>query len=219
MCIAATALALSLFLAGCAGTPDAGSLGVSGSPEPQAARADDRIGPIAAPVVDGPVAVVDSDPALAARATATAPTRLMIGALGIDMAVAPVGVAQDGQMEVPERAEIAGWYRYGPDLDADEGHMVLAAHVDDPSGIGPFARLRELNAGDRIEVRDGDRVRIYTVERIEQTDKREIDFADVFSRDGEPRLALITCGGSWDRQQRHYSDNVVVWALPEGSSP
>lgn len=219
MRIAATALALSLVLAGCAGTPDAGSLDTFGSPEPQAVSADDRIGPIAAPVIDGPVAVVDSDPAAAPPVIDAPPSRLAIESLGIDMAVEPVGIAEDGQMEVPERAEIAGWYRYGPDLASGEGHIVLAAHVDDPRGIGPFARLRELQPGDRVEVFDGDRMRVYLVERVEQTDKREVDFADVFSRTGDERLALITCGGTWDSELRHYSDNVVVWAVPEEGLP
>lgn len=216
MRVLSIALASMLIVTGCAASPDEVP---DEAPGPEAAQVDDRTAPIAAPVVDGPVAVVDSDPTSAPTVVDAAPTRLVIGSLGIDMAVQPVGVADDGQMEVPERAEIAGWYRHGPDLASQEGHVVLAAHVDDPRGIGPFARLRELSEGDRIEVFDGDRERAYVVERIEQTDKREVDFGEVFSREGAERLALITCGGSWDSEQRHYSDNVVVWAVPEDQSP
>jgi hypothetical protein len=38
-----------------------------------------------------------------------------------------------------------------------------------------------------------------------------------FARDGAVRLTLITCGGPFDQDTRHYRDNVVVTAVPESS--
>ncbi len=39
---------------------------------------------------------------------------------------------------------------------------------------------------------------------------------DLFSLDTGPRLAVITCGGAFDRATRSYRDNVVVFAAPSG---
>jgi len=36
----------------------------------------------------------------------------------------------------------------------------------------------------------------------------------LFATTGPPRLALVTCGGSFDPATGHYRDNVIVWAKP-----
>lgn len=36
----------------------------------------------------------------------------------------------------------------------------------------------------------------------------------LFTRTGPPRLAVISCGGTFDRAKRSYRDNVVVIAEP-----
>lgn len=36
----------------------------------------------------------------------------------------------------------------------------------------------------------------------------------LFTRDGPPRLALITCTGDFDPELGHYADNLVVLAAP-----
>jgi hypothetical protein len=38
--------------------------------------------------------------------------------------------------------------------------------------------------------------------------------ADVFRRDGPPRLALVSCGGAFDERTGNYADNIVVLAQP-----
>jgi hypothetical protein len=40
--------------------------------------------------------------------------------------------------------------------------------------------------------------------------------AELFRTDGPPRLALITCGGTFDERTGNYADNVVVVATPTG---
>jgi hypothetical protein len=39
----------------------------------------------------------------------------------------------------------------------------------------------------------------------------------LFTRAGSPFLTLVTCGGVFDQSTRHYSDNVVVYAVPVSS--
>ena len=39
----------------------------------------------------------------------------------------------------------------------------------------------------------------------------------VFTGAGEARLVLVTCGGAFDAAAHHYSDNIVVYAVPVAS--
>jgi sortase (surface protein transpeptidase) len=92
---------------------------------------------------------------------------------------------------------------------------VLAAHVDtEADGLGPFARLRELDEGDELSVVDGEgRDRRYVVTDVTKVAKAEVPLDRVFRRDGPHALVAITCGGSFDRREG-YSDNVIVTARP-----
>lgn len=147
---------------------------------------------------------------------ALAPQRLLISALDVDMPVTDVGVESSGQMELPVDPAIAGWYRYGPDADSTEGNLMLAAHVDAVDyPIGPLARLRDLAAGETVEVRAADgSARTYVVETLTFYEKTALPTAELFAREGEPRLVIITCGGPFDSSTGHYRDNVVAVARP-----
>lgn len=173
--------------------------------------------PQAAPAV--PVAPA-TPPLPRTQASPTAPVRVVVAAHGIDVPVDPVGVAADGQMEIPPLAERGGWYRFGADPGGLAGTTVVAAHVDSVAsgGTGPFVRLAEVRPGDAVEVTLADgTARPYAVERVEQLPKSEARWPDVFTRDGPPRLALVTCGGTFDAGTRHYRDNVLVIATPVGA--
>lgn len=145
------------------------------------------------------------------------PVAVGIAQLGAAVDVEPVGVAEDGQMEIPAFAETAGWYRFGARPGDERGTAVIAAHVDSiaSGGIGPFAALAEAREGDEIEVllEDGSTV-VYVVDGVERLAKKGIDWEEVFVRDGPPRLVLVTCGGRFLRELGHYEDNVLVSAAP-----
>jgi hypothetical protein len=144
------------------------------------------------------------------------PVRVEIAVVGIDLPVQPVGVRTDGWMDVPENPSVVGWYRFGPAPSTERGATVLAAHVDSLRyGLGPFARLKELTPGAEVLVTDdAGTTTSYRVAEIRRTGKADLVDAGVFDRAGDPRLHLITCGGSFDRQSRTYSDNVIVTAIP-----
>ncbi|NQX15805.1 class F sortase [Rathayibacter sp. VKM Ac-2857] len=170
--------------------------------------------PTAPAVPDVPVA----DARLGATPTPVvlAPTRLVVDGLPIDMPVQPVEVADDGTMELVPDTDVAGWYRFGRGLDAAEGTTVIAAHVDSLTyGLGPFAELKKAQPGQRIGLTGEDGVqRVYTVDTVETTEKTAVDLSSVFVQDGPARLVLITCGGDFDYDTRHYLSNVVVTATP-----
>lgn len=148
------------------------------------------------------------------RPAGPAPTALAVPALGVDGApVVPVGVERGGAMEVPGVAEV-GWYHHGPRPGEAQGSAVLAAHVAYDGADGVFRRLGDLAAGDGVEVRFADgSTRRFVVEDMSRHPKSELP-ADVFARDGAPRLVLVTCGGEFDVEARSYEDNVVVRARP-----
>jgi hypothetical protein len=145
------------------------------------------------------------------------PVRVVLSGHDIDVPVDPVGVQPDGQMEIPPLAERAGWYRYGSTPRDASGTTLVAAHVDSvaSAGLGPFARLTDVAAGDPVDVTlaDGSTVR-YVVTAVERIDKAQVPWPDVFARDGPPRLVLVTCGGQFLRDRASYSDNVLVTAEP-----
>jgi sortase (surface protein transpeptidase) len=143
------------------------------------------------------------------------PDRVLIPAIGVDVALVPLGLRTDRAMEVPEFGS-AGWYAEGP-RPGHPGPAVLAGHVDSWSGPGVFYRLRDLVAGDRVHVEydSGDLV-TFVVVRSEQTQKDALPVASIWPLTNDRLLALITCGGRFDRTARSYRDNVIVYATPLG---
>lgn len=208
---AAIVLVAAALLTGCSTTDDAARVPPSAS---ESVPPQDPV-PDEPDVPDVPVSPADL---AALPGPVAAPVTLTIDALGVAIPVEPVGVTDDGQMEIPPLAEVAGWYRYGPSPAQDTGTTVIAAHVDSiaSAGLGPFARLGELPPGATVAVtlEDGT-VRSYTVTSVDQTPKTVVAWDDVFIREGDHRLVLITCGGTFQRQVRSYSDNVIVTAEPD----
>jgi sortase (surface protein transpeptidase) len=126
-----------------------------------------------------------------------------------------VGVEPDGQMTVPAEVDRVGWYRFGP-VPGGAGSSVIAGHVDSRTqGLGAMAPLREAAPGDEVLVTDaaGAETRWRVVSR-ELISKQVLPLDRLFSRDGPPRLTLITCGGPFLPDLGSYQDNVVVVAEP-----
>jgi len=201
----AAVLAAIVTLAACS-PPDAE--GGASAPSSAAVRTET---PRPTPAVEVPVAPATPPPV---QAPSAAPQQLSSADLGIDMPVVPVGVQDDGSMEIPVDPAVAGWYRYGPAPADADGTTVLAAHVDSRVyGIGPLARLREAQPGQTLQVTDADgAVSGYTVESVTYIPRAELPVDQLFDREGPRSLVLITCGGEFDEQSRTYSDNVVLVA-------
>lgn len=145
-----------------------------------------------------------------------APVRLDYGAIGASMPIDPVGVAPDGQMEIPEDALRAGWYRYAASPADDAGSVVVAAHAGSfVTPRGPLYDLRDARVGHTVELTDANgTTTTWSVTAVEQLGKVTIDFGRYFDRTGPRRLVLITCGGRWDAERQSYDDNIIVTAEP-----
>jgi sortase (surface protein transpeptidase) len=187
---------LLLLLAACGATPP---------PHPEAAT------PTPAPTAPTTTVVPPTSAAALAHRSAP-PARIRIPAIGVSAPVVRLGLKSDGTLEVPNDFGDTGWYTGGP-APGETGPAVIAGHIDSHSGPAVFYRLRELRPGDEVTVEraDGSSVR-FTVDGIAQYPKRAFPTEAVFGPSPDPILRLITCGGSFDRSQRSYRDNVVVTA-------
>lgn len=211
--IVAVAIVSAVALVGCSSAAS-DSAGLSTQPTEETVQ-----GPISVPVVVGSVPITSSDPETVKASVPVPPTRVSIGEIDLSMPIAPVGVESDGTMEIPDSAATAGWYRFGATPGSETGNVVLAAHVDDATiGLGPFSRIKELDQGDTVTVTQDDGTQTqYRVTRSEQTSKQNVDMSLVFDDSNTQQLVLVTCGGRFDWDTRHYEDNVMVWAEPVGS--
>jgi sortase (surface protein transpeptidase) len=137
---------------------------------------------------------------------------VVIDDLGISQGVLPVGLEDDGSMEVPDISDI-GWYLHGA-TPGHPGATVLVAHVWWHKTAGPFHRLGALEPGARIEV-DGEdgTIHNYTVTKRTMYDKDKLP-GDLWRKSGPETLVLITCGGTLNQATRRYEQNIVVYAVP-----
>ncbi|MGV3759088.1 MAG: class F sortase [Actinomycetota bacterium] len=183
----------------------ASDAGASGAPTTERARS-----PLADQVVDLGSAVYDPNEHVV---DGVAPAALRIESLGVGSApVLPVGIDARGELDVPGARDV-GWYRHGP-RPGEPGVTVLAAHIAFDGVDGVFRHLDDLRPGDEVIVAltDGTEAR-YRITELTQNPKEALP-PELWVRDGSARLALVTCGGSFDTARRSYTDNVIAWAEP-----
>lgn len=164
-----------------------------------------------------PPSTVPTEPAVTYPVATTVPApvppaSVAIPAIGVTSDVVGVGlVPGTTELEVPDIDHV-GWYRLGPS-PGQGGSAVLLGHVDGDGRPGVFFRLGDLVPGDTVTVTDTQGSHEFRVTGREQVAKTALP-AELFSREGAPRLVLITCGGAFDDTTGHYVDNVVVVAVP-----
>ncbi len=152
--------------------------------------------------------------------------RLVIPRFGIDGSVTNLGLDENGVMEAPDGPWDIGWYDFSS-RPGFGGNTVFSGHVDwynVGSGGGPggavFWDLRNLEEGDLIEVRlqDGT-VYQYQMTSRQQVDPATADIASIVGPTEREVITLITCGGSFNGETRHYDQRVVVRAERIAESP
>jgi hypothetical protein len=186
--------------------------------EPRSGSDMGRWSSIAAPAPQSgpswnPLATADSEPFGATAAPPQGPpTRLRVPAIGVDAALESLHLGTDGALLPPRTFARAGWYVDGT-APGDEGPAVIAGHVDSNRGPAVFYRLRELQAGDRIDVVRGGATVRFTVVSTAWYPKASFPADTVYGPTPDRQLRLITCGGVFDHHLRSYKDNLVVYAV------
>lgn len=143
------------------------------------------------------------------------PMTLELPSRGVTAPVVPVLTGADGGLVIPDPPSTVGWWSPSALPGGSGGTTVIAGHVDSrTSGLGALAVLRSVQVGEPVVLRGADgRVLDYRVVARQQYLKADLP-PEIFAVGGPPRLVLITCGGRFDKATRHYSDNVVVHAVP-----
>jgi sortase (surface protein transpeptidase) len=151
-----------------------------------------------------------AEPAPAAAVTSALPVSLSIPGIDVQTRLTKLGLQEDGSVEVPTNADLAGWYQKGP-VPGAHGSSVILGHVDSTSGPAVFYRLRELQPGDPLEVRLDDGTTVsFEVHSIATYANEDFPAQKVYGRTGRPELNLVTCGGDYDSANGGYQSNVVV---------
>lgn len=169
--------------------------------------ADDRSADLPAPAPSGAASPPPIEPAH--------PTRVAMAERRIDAPLVAVGLEPSGAMQLPADVREVGWYEPGV-VPGAGGTAVLAGHVDARTqGPGALFELRRSVPGELLEITHADgSTTTWRVTARTAYAKDELPIADIFTRFGPSRLAVITCGGRFDAATGHYDDNVVVYAEP-----
>jgi hypothetical protein len=151
-------------------------------------------------------------PATPAAAPVVTPTAVTIPAIGVRSPLVALHLDATGALVPPASYAVAGWYTGGP-TPGDPGPAVIAGHIDSTSGPGVFYRLRDLRAGDEVDVDRSDGVLArFTVDAVREYPKGQFPTDAVYGPAPGVSLRLITCGGTFDYAVHSYRDNVVVFA-------
>jgi hypothetical protein len=148
------------------------------------------------------------------------PVGLDIPAIRVHASVIALGLNRNGTLAVPPLGHpgLTSWYDEGP-APGQRGAAAILGHVD-ATGVGPavFYNLGNLRPGAKIYVRlrDGQTI-VFETYSVALFSKARFPTAKVFGYTSWPTLRLITCGGEFDQNSRHYAGNVVAFASYVGS--
>ncbi|HEY8480170.1 MAG TPA: class F sortase [Spirillospora sp.] len=175
---------------------------------------------------DGGSSAEPSAPSASASAETTAasasaplghsePTQITIKKIGVSAPIGQIGLLPNGKVQEPPLSQpnLVGWYKEGV-TPGEIGPSVLLGHVDANGKQAVFYRLKELQAGDQIQVarKDGTTA-TFAVQQIQRVDKNAFPHKKVFGEQlDHASLRLVTCGGAFDPKSGHYKDNIIVYA-------
>jgi hypothetical protein len=164
-----------------------------------------------------------SQPSTPAGLAASPPVSLSAPTIGIISSLINLGLNADGTIEVPSLEDPdskAGWYRNSP-APGSLGPAIILGHVDSRKyGPGVFYSLKDLTAGDPIEITRADSMIVtFVVDSVQSVPKSEFPTLQVYGNLDHPGLRLITCGGEFDPDASSYESNIIVFATMVGSRP
>jgi sortase (surface protein transpeptidase) len=139
------------------------------------------------------------------------PARITIPKLGVDAAIIAVGRAADGSMDTAHNEHDVAWYKHGA-IPGAPGSAVMAGHLD--TRISPeavFYDLQKVEPGDEVTVTDKEgKTAVFRVKGKRFYHYKE-PAPEVFEATEESRLNLVTCAGEWLREEKVYTQRLVVF--------
>lgn len=140
------------------------------------------------------------------------PARIEIPSIGVEAAIEPTGILENGEMGVPEDVNEVGWFEPGFKTGA-KGHSVLAGHVDSLTGPAIFYDLKKVKIGEKVKVTDADgRTMVFEVKEIASYETDAAPIEDIFGASDKRMINLITCTGDFNRSIGSHEERLVVSA-------
>lgn len=141
------------------------------------------------------------------------PVAVEVPAIGASSTLIRLGVDPDGTIAEPPETEPeqAGWYEHSP-VPGQSGPAVILGHINGDGRPGVFVDLASIGPGDQVFVYLADGTRVaYTITRLQQVAKDDFPTAEVYGDTAGPEIRLISCGGVFDPDSGHYSDNLIAY--------
>jgi sortase (surface protein transpeptidase) len=143
---------------------------------------------------------------------------ISIPALGVSAAILAEGPA-NGALTIPPDVHNVGWDSQTP-TPGLSGVTLLAGHVNwVGQGEGALGAIGQLVPGDRVNLDWKGKISSWQISTKPALSPNTEAHASLFSNQGPPRLALVTCGGPFKEIPGvggSYADNVIVEAVPVG---
>jgi hypothetical protein len=140
--------------------------------------------------------------------------QLRLDSLGVIAPVVSVSEV-DGAIDVPADPKYVGIWDHGARPGGSRGSVIVVGHVDSHIwGEGSFFNLATVSLGTTVSIQYQGKTTKWRIVGRRVYQKSTGLPASVFSMNTDPRLVLITCGGTFDRADRSYVDNIVVYGQP-----
>lgn len=141
------------------------------------------------------------------------PRYFIIPKINVSAPIVPVGVDENGKMQLPDNINEVGWYEPGF-KPGETGNAVIGGHLDSTTGSGAiFYHLRDLEPGDTlITVDEFGSQYSFAVTAKEAYEYDKVPLDDVFGETAKKRLNLITCTGIWIAGQHNYSHRMIIYS-------
>ncbi len=140
------------------------------------------------------------------------PKRIVIPKINVNALIQNVGIDQNQQIAVPNNIHIAGWFADSV-RPGSNGLSIIDGHVNGVSSDeGVFKRLKELSAGDTVQIIMGDNLvvdfKVYSNQELSTADSATVLYSQV--PEIESQLNLITCTGNFDRTAHQYDKRQIT---------
>ncbi|GAB3266755.1 hypothetical protein GCM10027425_33390 [Alteromonas gracilis] len=143
------------------------------------------------------------------------PTQILVPSVGVKAPIIPIQV-EDQVLEPPADPSTIGWWDASAMPGQTGGQSVMTGHSVHTGG-GELDRLRDVRAGERVDVRTSEGTVRYKIDRKVVWSYAEVAqrYRQLFEQRPEEkgRLVLITCT-DWDGTK--WNSNVIVFARQLG---
>ncbi len=163
-------------------------------------------------LADAPPEIEVPETDTGSRTEPNGPSRLVIPDLGVNASMESRGLTADNAVDVPKSLWTVSWFNKSS-KPGSPGPAMIVGHYSS-HGRAVFAHLNKIKPGQKIVVRDDqNQAFVFAVKSIDTYPQAEVPMAELLGdKQSKPRLVLITCGGTYIKGARDFTDRTVVRA-------